>query len=87
MYSEMGRPSIPPERLLKASRLMTLYMVRSERIFCEQLGYNLLFHWFLDLNWDEPAFDHSTFSRNRAQFLEHDETGKLFRTVVGGARA
>ena len=61
MYSEVGRPSIPPERLLKASLLMALYTVRSERMFCEQLDYNLLFRWFLDLNWDEPAFDHSTF--------------------------
>jgi transposase len=54
MYSEVGRPSIPPERLLKASLLMALYTVRSERMFCEQLDYNLLFRWFLDLNWDEP---------------------------------
>ena len=50
MYSEVGRPSIPPERLLKASLLMALYTVRSERMFCEQLDYNLLFRWFLDLN-------------------------------------
>ena len=61
MYSEVGRPSIPPERLLKASLLMALYTVRSERIFCEQLDYNLLFRWFLDRNWDEPGFDHSSF--------------------------
>src|SRR5579872_147161 len=58
MYSVRGRPSIPPERLLKASLLMALYTIRSERMFCEQLDYNLLFRWFLDLNWDEPAFDH-----------------------------
>src|SRR5580704_14757365 len=57
MYSAVGRSSIPPERLLKASLLMALYTVRSERMFCEQLDYNLLFRWFLDLNWDEPAFD------------------------------
>src|SRR5258708_38031943 len=56
MYSEVGRPSIPPELLLKASLLMALYTVRSERMFCEQLDYNLLFRWFLDLNWDEPGF-------------------------------
>ena len=56
MYSELGRPSIPPERLLKASLLMALYTVRSERMLCEQLEYNLLFRWFLDLNWDEPGF-------------------------------
>src|ERR1700724_3651572 len=80
MYSEVGRPSIPPERLLKASLLMAPYTVRSERMFCEQLDYNLLFRWFLDLNWDEPGFDHSTFSRNRARLLEHDLAGRLVRT-------
>lgn len=86
MYSEVGRPSIPPERLLKASLLIALYTVRSERMFCEQLDYNLLFRWFLDLNWDEPSFDHSTFSRNRARLLEHDVAGEFFRTVVAEAR-
>ncbi len=87
MYSEVGRPSIPPERLLKASLLMALYSVRSERLLCEQLEYNLLFRWFLDLNWDEPGFDHSSFSRNRARLLEHDLAGEFFRTVVAAARA
>src|SRR6202047_5529294 len=86
MYSEVGRPSIPPERLLKASLLMALYTVRSERMFCEQLDYNLLFRWFLDLNWDEPGFDHSTFSRNRARLLEHDVAGEVFRTVGAEGR-
>jgi transposase len=86
MYSEVGRPSIPPERLLKASLLMALYTVRSERLLCEQLEYNLLFRWFLDLNWDEPGFDHSTFSRNRARLLEHDVASEFFRTVVAEAR-
>ena len=69
MYSEVGRPSIPPERLLKASPLMALYTVRSERLLCKQLDYNLLFRWFLDMNWDEPVFDRSSFSRNRARCL------------------
>src|SRR6202049_4226290 len=86
MYSEVGRPSIPPERLLKASLLMALYTVRSERMFCEQLDYNLLFRWFLDLNWDDPGFDHSSFSRNRGRLLEHDVAGEFFRTVVAEAR-
>jgi transposase len=86
MYSEVGRPSIPPERLLKASLLMALYSVRSERMFCEQLDYNLLFRWFLDLSWDETGFDHSSFSRNRARLLEHDVAGEFFRTVVAEAR-
>src|SRR6202158_4179636 len=83
-YSEVGRPSIPPERLLKASLLMALYTVRSWRMFCEKLDYNLLFRWFLDLSWDETGFDHSSFSRNRARLLEHDVAGEFFRKVVGG---
>ena len=87
MYSEVGRPSIPPERLLKASLLMALYTVRSERMLCEQLDYNLLFRWFLDMNWDEPGFDHSSFTRNRARLLEHDVAGEFFRIVVEQARA
>src|SRR5260370_37120257 len=65
---------------------MALYTVRSERMFCEQLDYNLLFRWFLDLNWDEPGFDHSSFSRNRARLLEHDVAGEFFRTVGAEAR-
>ena len=86
MYSLVGRPSIPPERLLKASLLMALYTVRSERLFCEQLDYNLLFRWFLDLEVDEASFDHSTFSRNRARLLEHEVAGEFFRAVVEQAR-
>src|SRR5260370_12898306 len=86
MYSEVGRPSIPPERLLKASLLMALYTVRSERLFCEQLDYNLLFRWFLDLEIDEASFDHSSFSRNRARLLEHEVAGEFFRAVVAQAR-
>ena len=87
MYSVVGRPSIPPERLLKASLLMALYTVRSERMFCEQLDYNLLFRWFLDLELDEPSFDNSTFSRNRTRLLEHAVAGEFFRGVVEQARA
>src|SRR6185436_1071106 len=76
----------PPERLLKASILMALYTVRSERLFCEQLDYNLLFRWFLDMNMIEDSFDHSTFSRNRERLLKHDVAGEFFRRVVGHAR-
>jgi transposase len=83
MYSEVGRPSIPPERLLKASLLMALYTVRSERMFCEQLYYNLLFRWFLDLNWDEPSFNHSTYSHNRARLLEQRCGGRVFPHAGG----
>jgi transposase len=57
---------------------MSLYTVRSERMFCEQLDYNLLFRWFLDMNWDEPGFDHSSFTRNRARLLEARRGGGVF---------
>jgi transposase len=87
MYSEIGRPSIPPERLLKSMVLMALYSVRSERLLCEQLGYNLLFRWFLDMDMIEPSPDHSTFSRNRERLLEHDVAGEFFRAVVELARS
>jgi transposase len=87
MYSRVGRPSIPPERLLKSQVLMALYTVRSDRQFCEQLDYNLLFRWFLDMSADEPTFDASSFSRNRDRLLEHDAAGQFFAGVVQQARA
>lgn len=87
MYSDKGRPSIPPEQLLKAQLLMALYTVRSERLFCEQLDYNLLFRWFLNMNMVEDSFDHSTFSINRARLIEHDVARQFFITVVEQARA
>jgi len=87
MYSESGRSSVPPERLLKASLLMALYTVRSERLLCEQLGYNLLFRWFLDMDMTEPSFDHSTFSKNRARLIEHDVAAQFFVQIVAAARA
>ena len=87
MYSKTGRPSIPPERLLKSQILMALYSVRSDRQFCEQLDYNLLFRWFLDMSADEPTFDASSFSRNRDRLLDHDVAGKFFAAVVEQARA
>jgi len=87
MYSQVGRPSIPPERLLKSQVLMALYTVRSDRQFCEQLDYNLLFRWFLDMSADEPTFDASSFSRNRDRLLDHDVAGKFFAAVVEQGRA
>jgi transposase len=86
MYSSTGRPSIPPERLLKASLLMGFYTVRSERLFCEQLDYNLLFRWFLDMGLDEPSFDHSSFSRNRTRLLKHDVAAEFFARIVEHAQ-
>jgi transposase len=87
MYSPLGRPSIPPERLLKASLLMALYTIRSERTFCEQLDYNVLFRWFLDMELDELSFDHSSFTTNRDRLLEHEIAGDFFRRIVAQAQA
>lgn len=86
MYSHTGRPSIPPERLLAASLLMALHSIRSERLFCEQLQYNMLYRWFLRMDDLEPAFDHSTFSANRARLLEHEVAALFFQAVVEQAR-
>ncbi|HXH33629.1 MAG TPA: IS5 family transposase [Plantibacter sp.] len=86
MYSQVGRPSIPPERLLKSQILIALYSVRSDRMFCEQLAYNLLFRWFLDMNMDEAVFDHSSFTKNRDRLLEHDVAGQFFVAVVEEGR-
>lgn len=86
MYKSGGRPSIPPERLLKAMLLMALHSVRSERLFCEQLGYNLLYKWFLDMDIMEEPFNHSTFGKNRDRLLDHEVCTQFFRAVVGQAR-
>jgi transposase len=86
MYAERGRPSIPPERLLKASLLIALYSVRSERQFCERLRYDLLFKWFLDLNVADRGFDASSFSKNRERLLTHDVARAFFAEVVAAAR-
>ena len=86
MYAAGGRPSIAPERLLKAQLLIALYTVRSERQFCEQLAYNMLFRWFLDMDMAEEVFDHSTFSINRARLIEHEVAAEFFREVVRLAR-
>lgn len=81
MYAETGRPSIPPERLLKSLLLIALYSVRSERQFCEQLDYNLLFRWFVDMDMLEDAFDASTFSRNRERLIEHEVATLFFAEI------
>ncbi len=86
MYAASGRPSIPPEHLLKASLLIALYSVRSERQFCERLQYDLLFKWFLDLNITDPAFDASTFAKNRARLMAQDVAAAFFDAVLDEAR-
>ena len=82
MYSNVGRASVPPERLLKAFLLISLYSVRSERAFCEELEYNLLFRWFLDMNLMERSFDPTVFTKNRKRLLEHSTGQALFDEVV-----
>lgn len=86
MYSRIGRPSIPPEQLLKATILMALYSVRSERAFCERLNYDLLFKWFLDLPIDAKAFDPTTFTKNRNRLLEAEIADRFFAAVVRQAQ-
>jgi transposase len=87
MYAESGRESIAPEKLLRALMLQLLYAIRSERLLVEQLGYNLLFRWFVGVSMDDDPWDHSTFSKNRERLIEHDAAGLLFDGVVAQARA
>jgi len=86
LYATTGRPSIPPERLLKASLLIALYSVRSDRLFCEMLDYNILFRWFLDMNLEEHGLDQSNFSRLRERLVDSKVAVRFFDAVVGEAR-
>ena len=86
MYAGSGRPSVPPETLLKATVLLALYSIRSERAFCERLNYDLLFKWFLDLPIDAKAFDATTFTKNRDRLLDHEIADQFFAAVVGQAK-
>jgi transposase len=86
LYAQEGRPSIPPERLLKAKVLIALFSVRSENLFVEQLHYNLLYRWFLDMDLSEPVFDNSTFSKNQQRLMAHETAKLFFAQVVGLAR-
>ena len=86
MYSQMGRPSIAPEKLLRALLLQVLYTVRSERMLMEQLNYNLLFRWFVGLSMDEAVWDVTVFTKNRERLLKADVAQKFFELVVAEAR-
>jgi len=86
MYAEEGRPSIPPERLLKAKVLIALFSVRSENLFVEQLHYNLLYRWFLDMDLSEAVFDNSSFSKNQHRLMQHEVAKIFFEQVVELAR-
>ena len=85
VYSDVGRPGVPPEKLLRAL-LQVLYTVRSERLLVEQLDYNLLFRWFVGLSVDEPVWDHSTFSKNRDRLLSEDSAGFLLNSILEQAQ-
>src|SRR5450755_248999 len=78
LYSDVGRPSIAPERLLRALLLQVFYSVRSERLLVEQLNYNLLFHWFVGLEIDDAVWNHAVFSKNRDRLLNQDLAQKFF---------
>ena len=87
LYSDIGRPSIPPEQLLRALLLQALYTVRSERLLMEQLQYNLLFRWFVGLSMDDPVWVPTVFSKNRDRLLEGDIAQAFFLEVRADAGA
>ena len=82
LYAENGRPSIPPERLLRALLLQIFYSIRSERLLMEQLDYNLLFRWFVGLEMDEPVWNHAVFSKNRERLLNETVARAFFAEVL-----
>ena len=86
MYAAVGRPSIPPERQLKAMLLMALYTVRSERLLVEQLNYNLLFRWFVGMGMDEVVWNHAVFSKNRERLLNEEVAEVFFQRVLKRAK-
>ena len=86
LYSEVGRPSIPPERLFRALLLQIFYSVRSERLLVEQLQYNLLFRWFVGMDMDEEVWNNAVFSKNRERLLNEDLAEAFFRRVLKQAR-
>lgn len=87
MYARVGRPSIAPEKLLRAQLLQMLYSIRSERLLMEEMDYNLLFRWFVGLNADEEVWDATTFTKNRDRLLEADVAKEFLARVVEQARA
>ena len=86
MYAAFGRPSIPPEKLLRGSLLQAFYTIRSERQLMEQLDYNLLFRWFVGLGIDDRVWDHSTYSKNRDRLLEADVAKKFLEAILAHAK-
>lgn len=87
MYAKTGRPSIPPEKLLRAQLLQMLYSVRSERLLMEEIDYSMLFRWFVGMNLDEPVWDATVFTKNRDRLLAGDVAREFLAEVVGQAQA
>ena len=87
MYAKVGRPSIPPEQLLRAQLLQMLYSVRSERLLMEEMDYNILFRWFVGLNLDDAVWDATVFTKNRERLLEGEIAEAFFEQVLAQARA
>src|SRR5882672_527729 len=86
LYADIGRDSIPPERLLRAALLRAFFSIRSERLLMEQLNYNLLYRWFVGLGVDDAVWDHSVFSKNRDRLLEADVAGKFLAAVLAHSK-
>lgn len=87
LYSTIGRPSIPPEQLLRALLLQLLYSVRSERLLMEELDYNILYRWFVGLSLDDPIWDATTFTKNRDRLLDGDVADAFFAEVLAAIKA
>ena len=87
MYAKTGRPSIPPEKLLRAQLIQMLYSIRSERLLMEEIDYSMLFRWFVGMNLDEPVWDPTVFTKNRNRLLEGDVAREFLAKVVGQAQA
>jgi len=87
MYARAGRPSIPPEQLIRAMLIQVLYSVRSERLLMEELDFNLLYRWFVGLSMDDAVWDHSVFSKNRDRLLLHDVADRFFEAINDQAAA
>src|ERR1700726_2059940 len=86
VYAKTGRPSIAPERLLRALLLQVFYSIRSERMLMEQLSYNLLFRWFVGMEMEEPVWNHAVFSKNRERLLNQEIAESFFQRVLERAR-
>jgi len=87
MYSDIGRPSIPPEQLLRALLIQSLYTIRSERLLMEEIEYSVLYRWFIGLGMDEPVWDPTVFTKNRDRLLKSDVASAFFDAVLDDARA